>query len=137
VSSTGDADAIRALLAEADAAFAAGDADRYTSLFADDGRLYVLHGEPAVGREAIRARWARGFERFDTSAWEPSLEFVDVDGDVGCAFETYTERLLERATGERTLVRGRLAYFVRRDAIVGWRITLLMNSHSHPMERIR
>jgi uncharacterized protein (TIGR02246 family) len=129
-------DAVRALIGEADAAFAAGDADRYTALFADDARLYMLHREPAIGREAIHARWASGFERFDTSAWEPSLEIVDVEGDVACAFETYTERLRERATGERTLVRGRLAYFLRRDSSGAWRITLLMNSHAYPMEPI-
>jgi uncharacterized protein (TIGR02246 family) len=136
VNDGGDDDGVRALVAAADAAFAAGDADRYTDLFVDDGRLYMLHREPAVGRSAIRERWAAGFARFDTSAWEPRLEIVEVAGDIGCAFATYTERLLERATGERTLVRGRLAYFLRR-VDGAWRITLLMNSHSHPMEPIR
>lgn len=127
---------IRALITRADAAFAAGDADRYAALFAEDGIVLVLHSPPAEGREAIRSRWTDALARLDTSAWEPSVEFVEVQGDLAHAYTTYTERLVERATGTRILVRGRLAWFLRREADEGWRIRLLMNSHSHPMEPI-
>jgi hypothetical protein len=61
--------AVSDLLHEADAAFAAGDADRWAACFEEGGR-------------------------------------------------------------------GRLVYFLRRDAAGAWRIRLLMNSHSHPMEPI-
>jgi uncharacterized protein (TIGR02246 family) len=124
------------LVKEADAAFAAGDAARYATLFTEDARLYILHGEPAEGRRAIEERWRSGFERFDTSAWEPRHELVEVHGDFASVFETYTERLLSREDGSRTLVRGRLVYWLRREPDGAWRIALLMNSHSHPMEPI-
>lgn len=126
--------AIIGLIAEADAAFAAGDADRYADLFTDDGAFLVLHREPALGPEAIRARLTESFARFDTSAWSPSVEFAEANGDLGHAFTTYTEHLLERRTGARTLVRGRLAWFLRRGPDGRWRIRLVMNSHSRPME---
>lgn len=128
--------AIIDLIAEADAAFAAGDADRYADLFTDDGAFLLLHREPAVGPDAIRARLTESFARFDTSAWSPSVVFVETNGDLAHAFTTYTERLLERGTGAWTLVRGRLAWFLRRGPDARWRIRLLMNSHSHPVEPI-
>lgn len=126
--------AIIGLIAEADGAFAAGDADRYADLFTDDGAFLLLHREPALGPDAIRARLADGFARFDTSDWSPSVELVETSGDLGHAFTTYTEHLVERGTGARTLVRGRLAWFLRRGPDGRWRIRLLMNSHSQPME---
>lgn len=128
--------AIIDLITEVDAAFAAGDADRYAGWFTDDGAFLVLHREPALGPDAIRARLTESFARFDTSAWSPSVELVETDGDLGYAFTTYTEHLLERRTGARTLVRGRLAWLLRREPDGRWRIRLLMNSHSHPMEPI-
>jgi len=129
-------DEVLGLVQEANAAFAAGDATRFAALFADDARLYLLHREPAEGRDAIEARWRSGFKRFDTSAWEPRTELVEITGDQASVFATYTERLLSREDGSRTLVRGRLVYWLRREADGRWRIALLMNSHSHPMEPI-
>jgi uncharacterized protein (TIGR02246 family) len=124
------------LLDRSHAAFAAGDAVAFAACFTDDGQLFLLHREAAIGTDAIRDVWADAFARFDTSAWEPSGELLEVHGDRAYAFGTYTERLLSRADGSRKLVRGRLIHFLRRDADGDWRISLLMNSHSHPMEPI-
>ena len=124
------------LLDRSHAAFAAGDADAFAACFAEDARLFLLHNEAAEGRDAIRERWRAGFARFDTSAWEPQLDLLDVHGDSAYAFGTYTERLLNREDGSRTLVRGRLVHFLRRGADGKWEITLLMHSHSQPMEPI-
>ena len=124
------------LLDRSHAAFAAGDADAFAACFAEDARLFLLYNEPAEGRDAIREKWRSGFVRFDTSAWEPRLDLLDVHGDRAYAFGTYTERLLNREDGSRTLVRGRLVHFLRREADGAWAITLLMHSHSHPTEPI-
>ena len=132
-----ESDPISALLAEADAAFAAGDADRFSGLFTDDARLLLLHREEIRGRDAILAHWRTFMPRFDTSAWEPRLVVAEEHGDRAYVHTTYTERLVTRASGERTLVRGRLVYFLRHEPRHGWRISLLMNSHSHPMEPIQ
>ena len=85
---------------------------------------------------AIRHRWRGGFERLDTSDWTPITDFTELRGDRAFAFSTYTERLLDRGSGERTLVRGRLVHWLAREADGAWRVTFLMNSHSHPMEPI-
>jgi uncharacterized protein (TIGR02246 family) len=136
MSASATRDAVAGPLREADAAFAAGDADRYAGLFADDARLLLLHREAIEGRPAIRDHWRSSFARFDTSAWEPRTEIVEIHGDRAYAFGTYTERLRSREDGSRTLVRGRLVYFLVLDEDATWRIRLLMNSHSHPMEPI-
>lgn len=131
-----DRDRVVELLDRSDAAFAAGDADALGACFAEDARLFLLHNEAAEGRDAIREKWRPGFVRFDTSNWEPRLEVLEVRDDRAHAFSTYTERLLDREDGSRTLVRGRLAHFLRRRADGEWEITLLMHSHSHPPEPI-
>ena len=129
-------DAVTALLHEADDAFAAGDAERYAALFADDAHCLLLHREAIEGRTAIRDFWRGFFDRFDTSEWEPRLELVEAHEDRAYAFGTYTERLRSREDGSRRLVRGRLVHFLGRDGDDGWRIRLVMNSHSHPIEAL-
>jgi uncharacterized protein (TIGR02246 family) len=127
-------DRVTDLLREADAAFAAGDADRYAALFAEDAQLLLLHGQPVKGRAAIRDRWRSFFARFDTSAWEPRTELVEVHGGRAYTYGTYTERLRNREDGSGQLVRGRLIHFLRREADGARRIWLIMNSHSQPVE---
>jgi ketosteroid isomerase-like protein len=75
-------------------------------------------------------------DRVDTSDWNPVTELIEIQGDIAFAFRTYTERLRRLEDGSRTLVRGRLAVLMRRGKGGDWRIRLLMNSHSHPMEPI-
>ena len=126
--------AVRALLDRFHAAFAAGDAEGFGACFAEDGTVVLLHSEALVGRDAIVDAWRTLSARFDTSDWEPVTEFVDVDGDHGAAYSTYTERLLDRQDGSRRLVRGRLVHLFRAEPDGTWRIRLLMNSHSRPIE---
>ena len=136
MSGESDRDDVAELLRASDAAFAAGDADAWASCFSEDGRMFLLHRDALDGPAAIREAWRGFFGRHDTSAWEPETDIVDVHGKHAYVFRTYTERLLSREDGARTLVRGRLVYFLRNDG-AGWRIRLLMNSHSRPMEPIQ
>ncbi len=129
-----DRDAVTDLLREGDSAFAAGDADHWAELFEEDGRVLLLHRMPLEGRTAIRDFWRASSARLDTSDWNPVTDLVEIHGDHVYAYRTYLERLRNREDGTRTLVRGRLVYFLRRDLAGAWRIRLLMNSHSHPME---
>jgi uncharacterized protein (TIGR02246 family) len=136
VTGPAERDAVTDLLDRSHAAFAGGDADAFAACFADDAQLHLVHREVAAGRDAIGELWREFFGRFDTSEWEPRLGLVEVRDDRAHAFTTYTERLRRREDGSRTLVRGRLIHFLRRDPDGAWRISLLMNSHSHPMEPI-
>lgn len=129
-------DQVAGLLRDSDVAFAAGDAVAWSACFTDDARIFLLHRAALEGREAILDAWRGFFARNDTSAWEPRTELVEVHGAAAYVFRTYTERLVSREDGSRTLVRGRLVYFLGHEGPAGWRIRLLMNSHSHPMEPI-
>ena len=129
-------DRVTELLDRSHLAFAAGDADAFAACFSTDAGLFLLHSEAAAGRDAIREKWRSGFARIDTSEWEPRLNLLEVHGDRAYAFSTYTERALNREDGSRMLVRGRLVHFLRLEPDGAWRISLLMNSHSHPMEPI-
>ena len=128
--------AVNDLLHEADAAFAAGDAERWAACFEEDGRAFLLHRGAIEGRAAIREYWQPFFARLDTTDWNAATDLLEQHGDHAYAFRTYTERVLNREDDSRTLVRGRLVYFLRREAAGAWRIRLLMNSHSHPAEPI-
>ena len=117
-----------------DTVFAAGDADGFAGLFCEDGQMLLLHSDPIVGRAAIAERWQVFFGRHDTSAWDARTELLEVHGDSAYILRTYQETLVPRGEGPRVLVRGRLVSFLRHEADSVWRISLLMNSHSHPME---
>ena len=130
-------EAIRDALAAFDRAFAAGDADGLADLFAEDGLLLLLYREPLEGRAAIRDNWARFFADWDPGAWRAEHRVVEADGDRGHALSVYSETLRHRAGIEPSrVVRGRVAYFLRRDPDGAWLITLAMNSHSKPIETI-
>lgn len=124
----------RAALRDMDATFAAGDADAFGGLFADDGRLLLLYREPLIGRARITAFWREAFERFDTSAWRTDHGLIEAHSQQAYAFSTYTETLVPRHAGPSQLVVGRLVSFWRRTSSEGWRIALLMNSHVRPIE---
>ena len=99
-----------------------------------DARLLLLHREAIVGRDAVEERWAGFFARFDTSAWATSPELVEVHTDRAYVLSTYTETLVPRGDGPRVAVNGRFVAFLRREQDGAWRIAMLMNSHTRPME---
>ena len=131
-----DDHAVSDLMRDFDAAFVAGDADAFAALFSDDGRMLLLHRDPIAGRAAIAERWQVFFGRHDTSAWDARTELVEVHGDRAYVLRTYEETLVPRGEGARVLVRGRLVGFLRHEAGGAWRIAMLMNSHSRPMEEL-
>lgn len=126
--------AVRDLLAEFDRAFAAGDADALSALFADDAQLLLLYSEPMVGGAAIAEHWHRLFARFDASAWQTDHTLVEVDGSRAHALVVYSETLVSRETAPSRLVNGRITFFFRREDDGTWRISLVMNSHIRPVE---
>jgi uncharacterized protein (TIGR02246 family) len=127
-------DDVHGALARWDASFAAGEAEQLAEMFAEDAQLLLLYTQPIMGRSAIRQRWAAFFARYDTSAWDVSYDVVTGRDDLAVSLGIYTETLLERATGQRTIMRGRVVYIWRRDQDGAWHITRALNSHSRPPE---
>ena len=130
-------DGVRAALEAFDDAFAAGDPDRLAECFSNDAELLLLHRAAIHGREAARENWQQTFGTWDTSAWKTEHQIVDAHGDRAYTLSTYRERLKHRAGIEPDqLVVGRLVRFFRREPDGMWRVTLVMNSHVKPVERI-
>ena len=127
---------IHAALATFDRAFAAGDADALAERFAVDARLLLLHLPEIQGRDAIREHWAAGFARHDTSAWRTDWEIVDHHDDRATGLAVYSETLVPRGDGPRSIVNGRVVLFLQREADGEWRVTIAMNSHWIPIERV-
>jgi len=119
-----------------DRRFASGDADSLAELFADDARLLLLYQEPLEGRAAIRTHWATLFADWDPGDWRAEHDVVDVHGDRAYSLSTYAETLRKRDGTAAIVVRGRLVHFLRRDPDGTWRVTLAVNSHSRPSERL-
>lgn len=127
---------VRGALDEFDRVFGSGDADALASLFAIDAQLLLLHGEPFVGRAAIREHWRRFADRYDPAAWQSEHVIIDVHEDRAYALSIYSEVLVPRMPGPRISVAGRLILFLHREADGAWRVTLAMNSHSRPMQEL-
>jgi uncharacterized protein (TIGR02246 family) len=127
---------IEALFAEHDAAFAAGDADRFARTFCEDGRMLLVHSETLRGHLAIAEPFRRAFETFDTSSWLARTEVLDLAGDHAWAVRSYTETLVPRDGGPRRQVVGRLVSCLRREPDGRWRIAVQMNNHTRPIEEL-
>jgi uncharacterized protein (TIGR02246 family) len=120
-----------------DATFASGDPDALAELFAVGARLLLLHREPIEGREAIREHWNGVFGDYDPGAWRSEHEVIEVHGDRAYTLSVYSEMLVPRGEGVSLMVRGRLILFLVRDPDDGvWRVTIALNSHSRPVERL-
>ena len=129
-------DDVRTALETFDRIFASGDPDALAERFAEDARLLILHTPEMVGRDAIRDHWQRVFADYDPGGWRSTHDVVDVHGDRAYAQETYEETLVHRR-GEASLqVRGRLVLFLRHEPGGDWLVTLAMNSHRQPIERL-
>ncbi len=129
------ADEVHAALDAFDRAFAGGDPDALSELFAPEARLLLLHAPAMEGRETIRAHWTRLFGDWDPAAWRATHDLVDAHGTQAYVLTTYTETLRQRSGNAMIDVRGRLILFLRREAGGQWLVTLAMNSHSQPAER--
>jgi ketosteroid isomerase-like protein len=88
------------------------------------------------GLEAIREAFAGVFEGFDTSAYEPTVDILDVHGDHGYVLVSFRETLRPRAGGPGVLVSGRNVQFWHRRGEGGWRITMVLTARSAPDEPV-
>ena len=128
-----------ALLAALDAfdrAFIEGHAEELGALFADDAQL-LLHYQPAiVGRQAVTEAWRETFAAFDTSAYEPTYETVEVHTDNAYVLASFTEVLRSREGGPGLAVAGRIVLFWRREPDGVWRVTRVLTWRSAPDEEV-
>ncbi len=128
--------ALLAALEAFDRAFIEGHTEELSTLFANDAQL-LLHHQPAiVGRQAITEAWRETFADFDTSAYAPSYETVEVHTDRAYVLGSFTEVLRPRDGGPGLRVIGRIVLFWRREPDGRWRVTRVLTSRSAPDEEV-
>jgi ketosteroid isomerase-like protein len=119
-----------------DRAFIEGRAEELGALFADDAKL-LLHYQPAiVGRQSITEAFRETFAAFDTSAYEPTYDTVEVHKDNAYVLASFTEVLRPREGGHGLAVVGRVVLFWRRGPDRVWRTTRVLTSRSAPDEEV-
>ena len=128
-------DGVIALLRAHDAAFAQGDAH---------GVRRPLLRRRATPPAAPRSHHRSGRRRGALGRLLRSLRHLRLGHVAGAGggprsiapmtLSTYTETLVPRGEGPRVAVNGRLVAFLRRESDGAWRIEMLMNSHTRPME---
>jgi ketosteroid isomerase-like protein len=132
----GQRHALLAALEAFDRAFIEGRADELGALFADDAKL-LLHYQPAiVGRRSITEAFRETFAAFDTSAYEPTYEIVEVHTDRAYVLGSFTEVLRPREEGTGLAVAGRVVSFWRRELGGVWRTIRVLTSRSAPDEEV-
>jgi uncharacterized protein (TIGR02246 family) len=122
-----DIAAIRQLAARWRAGWLAGDADALVSLYADRPVL-MPQGRPAIfGKAAIRSlyRAALGEVQIESKG---ALKEVEVVGDWGYFWSTYSLRATPKAGGDPIRSKGKSVFIVRRQRDGAWKIARLIDN---------
>jgi ketosteroid isomerase-like protein len=119
-----------------DRAFSAGRLDELLAFFADDAQLLLHHQETRIGKKPIRDTFGPVFDGFDTSAYQPRYESIDVHGNLAYVLASFDEALRPRDGQPGVRIHGRTVQFWRREE-GGWRIVMLLTARSAPEESER
>jgi uncharacterized protein (TIGR02246 family) len=97
------------------------------SLFTNDPVL-MPQGQPAVtGKNAIRALYQSFFKEF-TVKGEGKVVEVEVSGDLGYFWNSYTLTAIPKAGGEQIKAEGKSVFIVRRQNNNSWKIARLIDN---------
>lgn len=120
-----------AVLQEFDDAFRGGRSQDFIGFLAEDCSALIHHQETIVGRDAVGEAFHQVFDMFDTSAYAPYYDVVDVVGDRAYVLGSFRETLRPSKGGPSISVSGRVVLFWSR--IEGeWLVTRLLTARSSP-----
>lgn len=126
--------ALREAMEALDRAWRDGLAAELGDLFAEDAYQLLNNMEAVVGRDAIQRDFAQLAAAFDTSAYAPRYDIIDVHDDHAYVLGSFDEALRPRAGGPGTRVQGRLVLFWRREADGRWQVVRFLTGRSAPDE---
>ena len=103
------------------------DTEALLSLYTDDPVL-MPQGQPVVtGKNAIRALYQSFFKEF-TVKGEGKVVEVEVSGDLGYFWNSYTLTATPKAGGEQIKAEGKSVFIVRRQNNNSWKIARLIDN---------
>jgi len=118
-----DEAAIREILQRNEVSWNAADPEAVLEDYADD-IVQMPPEEPAIdGKEALRASW-REFLDANTSAWDLTVEDIEISGDLAFARGGYTATTTEKDDGEVEEEEGNSVFVLRRGSDGTWRIVI-------------
>ena len=122
-----DVAAVRQLADDWRAGWLAGDAEFLLSLYADDPVL-MPQGQPAIfGKDEIRPLYETVLKEVEVKSQSKVMD-VEVSGDWGYFWCTYTLTATPKAGGESFEVAGKSVYIVKRQPDGAWKITRLIDN---------
>jgi uncharacterized protein (TIGR02246 family) len=122
-----DVAAIKKLAKDWSTGWDRGDADALLSLYTDDPIL-MPQGQPAViGKNAIRSLYQSFFEQFTVKGKGRVVE-VEVSGDLGYFWSSYTLTATPKTGGDQIKGEGKSVFIVRRQADNSWKIARLIDN---------
>ena len=129
-----DIAAIRQLAEDWSAGWLTGDPETLLALLSDEPVLIMSHEPAIIGKEAIRTLYQYVFENYtftDNGEQGEQME-VEVDGDLGYFWSTYTSTATPKAGGEPIKDHGHSVIIVRRQHDGSWKIARLIATRSQP-----
>jgi uncharacterized protein (TIGR02246 family) len=129
-----DITAIKQLAEDWRSGWLAGDVDFVISLYAEDPVL-MPSGQPAIfGKENIRPLYKAVMGEVDLKSQYKVMD-VEVSGDLGCFWCSYTLTATPKTGGDSLEVTGKYMCIVKRQDDGSWKISKLMdNSDQTPTD---
>jgi uncharacterized protein (TIGR02246 family) len=122
-----DVVAIKKLAEDWSAGWNSSDTEALLSLYTDDPIL-MPQGQPAViGRNAIRSLYQSFFNGFTVNG-EGKVVEVEVSGDLGYFWSSYTLTATPKAGGNQIKDEGKSVFIVRRNEDNSWKIARLIDN---------
>jgi uncharacterized protein (TIGR02246 family) len=122
-----DIAAIEKLAKDWGAGWDRGDTDALLSLYTSDPVL-MPQGQPAVtGKNAVRTLYQSLFKDY-TVKGEGKVVEIEVSGDLGYFWNSYTLTATPKAGGEQIKAEGKSIFIVRRQNDNSWKIARLIDN---------
>jgi uncharacterized protein (TIGR02246 family) len=122
-----DIHAIKQLAADWRSGWLTGDADLLLSLYGDDPVVMPQDQPSVIGKDAIRSIYQSVLKEFDFKS-EGKLMEVEVSGDWGYFWSTYTLTATPKAGGNPVKSTGKSVFIAKREPGGAWKIARLIDS---------
>ncbi|MHC4755687.1 MAG: YybH family protein [Planctomycetota bacterium] len=130
---TEDITAIKQLAEDWRTGWLTGDYEALLALLSDEPVLIMSHEPAIIGKEAIRTLYQYVFENYNFENQSIAAETeVEVDGDLGYLWSSYTTTDMPKAGGEPIKEHGHSVWIVKRQHDGSWKIARMVATRDQP-----
>ena len=122
-----DIDAIRELAGSWSRGWGNSDSEALLSLFTDDPILMPQNQPAVIGKKAIRSLYDSFFAEFTLQGKGEVME-IEVSGDLGYFWSSYTLTATPKAGGDSITDDGKSVFILRRQPDHSWKIARLIDN---------